>query len=97
MMMVTVVVVVVVVHLPEPVSSNSPWKFVNAGMEHMLGPEWTDLFDFIGVSASKPLFYTGTRPFRLVSTVPSTLAILIFAPVSVAVAVAAVAFFVRSW
>ncbi|CAN0421651.1 unnamed protein product, partial [Hapterophycus canaliculatus] len=50
-----------------PVSSNSPWKFVNAGMEHMLGPKWTELFEFIGVSASKPLFYTGKRPFRVVS------------------------------
>ncbi|CAM9285200.1 unnamed protein product [Scytosiphon promiscuus] len=49
------------------ISSNSPWKFVNAGMEHMLGPNWTELFEFIGVSASKPLFYTGQRPFRLVS------------------------------
>eukprot|EP00904_Undaria_pinnatifida_P001496 jgi/Undpi1/11347/HiC_scaffold_30.g13644.m1 len=49
------------------ISSNSPWRFVNAGMEHMLGPNWIDLFEFVGVSASKPLFYTGTRPFRLVS------------------------------
>ncbi|CAM9196738.1 unnamed protein product [Ectocarpus sp. 6 AP-2014] len=49
------------------ISSNSPWRFVNAGMEHMLGPTWNDLFDFIGVGASKPLFYTGSRPFRLVS------------------------------
>lgn len=49
-----------------PVSSNSPWKFVNAGMEHMLGPDWIELFEFVGVSASKPLFYTGKRPFRLV-------------------------------
>ncbi len=49
------------------VSSNSPWKFVNAGMEHMLGPKWMDLFEFVGVSASKPLFYKGNRPFRLVS------------------------------
>lgn len=36
-------------------------------MEHMLGPNWIELFEFVGVSASKPLFYTGTRPFRLVS------------------------------
>ncbi|CAN0052201.1 unnamed protein product [Laminaria digitata] len=49
------------------ISSNSPWRFVSAGMEHMLGPNWIELFDFVGVSASKPLFYTGTRPFRLVS------------------------------
>lgn len=32
----------------------------------MLGPDWIDLFEFVGVSASKPLFYTGKRPFRLV-------------------------------
>lgn len=49
------------------VSSNSPWSFVSAGMEHMLGPHWMELFEFVGVSASKPLFYTGKRPFRLVS------------------------------
>lgn len=36
-------------------------------MEHMLGPNWIELFEFVGVSASKPLFYTGKRPFRLVS------------------------------
>lgn len=59
-------------------------------MEHMLGPEWTDLFDFIGVSASKPLFYTGTRPFRLVSTPISQLSSHFLCAVSVAVAVAVV-------
>lgn len=51
---------------PPKVCSNSPWKFMNAGMEHMLGPDWIDLFEFVGVKASKPLFYTGSRPFRLV-------------------------------
>lgn len=49
------------------ISSNSPWRFVSAGMEHMLGKDWKDMFEFVGVSASKPLFYTGNRPFRLVS------------------------------
>ncbi|CAN0038991.1 unnamed protein product, partial [Choristocarpus tenellus] len=49
------------------VSSNSPWYFVCAGMTHIVGPDWMDLFDFVGVSASKPHFYTGTRPFRRVS------------------------------
>lgn len=39
---------------------------MNAGMKHMLGPDWIDLFEFVGVKASKPLFYTGSRPFRLV-------------------------------
>lgn len=35
-------------------------------MEHMLGPDWIDMFEFVGVSASKPIFYTGKRPFRMV-------------------------------
>ncbi|CAN0008686.1 unnamed protein product, partial [Discosporangium mesarthrocarpum] len=49
------------------ISSNSPWPFVSAGMTHIVGEDWMNLFHFVGVSVGKPQFYTGKRPFRLVS------------------------------
>lgn len=50
--------------------SNSPFWYVNAGMEYFLGKNWRELWDIIIVSAGKPAFYTeNTRPFREVSTI----------------------------
>ena len=48
--------------------SNSPFEFVNKGMNHVCGKDWRSRFDVVVVSAGKPGFYTGTRPFREVST-----------------------------
>lgn len=48
-------------------ASNSEFWYVDAGMKHMLGKNWRDLFDVVVVSAGKPAFYTQSRPFRQVS------------------------------
>lgn len=48
--------------------SNSPFEFVNKGMVYVCGEDWRSRFDVVVVSAGKPGFYTGTRPFREVST-----------------------------
>lgn len=48
--------------------SNSPFRFVNRGMVHVCGEDWRSRFDVVVVSAGKPSFYTGNRPFREVST-----------------------------
>jgi len=49
--------------------SNSPYWYVNAGMEYFLGSNWRDYWDAVIVSAGKPVFYTeDERPFREVST-----------------------------
>lgn len=48
--------------------SNSPFWFVNKGMVHVCGEDWRNRFDVVVVSAGKPSFYTGNRPFREVST-----------------------------
>eukprot|EP00438_Fugacium_kawagutii_P005395 Skav219471 [mRNA] locus=scaffold2719:19607:21463:+ [translate_table: standard] len=48
--------------------SNSPFWFVNSGMVHVCGEDWRSRFDVVVVSAGKPGFYTGNRPFREVST-----------------------------
>eukprot|EP00930_Biecheleria_cincta_P086837 TRINITY_DN76086_c0_g1_i1.p1 TRINITY_DN76086_c0_g1~~TRINITY_DN76086_c0_g1_i1.p1 ORF type:complete len:591 (-),score=97.63 TRINITY_DN76086_c0_g1_i1:105-1877(-) len=48
-------------------ASNSEFWYVDAGMKHMLGENWRDLFDVVVVSAGKPAFYTQSRPFRQVS------------------------------
>ncbi|XP_076435703.1 5'-nucleotidase domain-containing protein 2-like [Babylonia areolata] len=46
--------------------TNSGFPFVNAGLAHMLGPDWRDLFDIVIVGARKPkFFHAGSRPFRL--------------------------------
>lgn len=48
--------------------SNSMFWYVDAGMTHVIGDDWRSLFDVVVVSAGKPDFYTGSRPFREVST-----------------------------
>jgi len=49
--------------------SNSPYWYVDAGMEYFLGPNWREFWDAVIVSAGKPVFYTeDERPFREVST-----------------------------
>ncbi|XP_074658255.1 5'-nucleotidase domain-containing protein 3-like [Tubulanus polymorphus] len=45
--------------------TNSPFSFVDRGMHHIVGPDWTDLFDVIIASARKPKFFNeSARPFR---------------------------------
>ncbi|XP_067947991.1 5'-nucleotidase domain-containing protein 3-like isoform X2 [Watersipora subatra] len=45
--------------------SNSGFPFINAGMTHMVGSHWLDLFDVVIINARKPDFFTsGKRPFR---------------------------------
>ncbi|XP_075039188.1 5'-nucleotidase domain-containing protein 2 isoform X2 [Mixophyes fleayi] len=45
--------------------TNSPFAFVDKGMNHMVGNKWRDLFDVIIVRADKPAFFTDRRkPFR---------------------------------
>ncbi|XP_068694165.1 5'-nucleotidase domain-containing protein 2-like isoform X3 [Montipora foliosa] len=50
--------------------TNSGYKFVKKGMDHMLGQGWRDLFDVIITQARKPSFYhqPTLRPFRCVDT-----------------------------
>ncbi|KAK3732901.1 hypothetical protein QZH41_012678, partial [Actinostola sp. cb2023] len=49
--------------------TNSPYYFVNRGMQHMLGNDWTDLFDVIITKARKPAFFKQIyRPFRTLDT-----------------------------
>jgi HAD superfamily 5'-nucleotidase-like hydrolase len=48
--------------------SNSPFWYVDAGMQYIFGAKWRDEWDAIITSAGKPSFYTeGSRPFREVS------------------------------
>jgi len=44
-------------------ASNSHFEYINIIMEHSLGKDWKDLFDFIIPNASKPGFFT--QPDRL--------------------------------
>jgi len=45
--------------------SNSPFWYVEAGMNYVVGPEWRDQWDVVIASAGKPAFYTeDNRPFR---------------------------------
>ncbi|XP_048347071.1 5'-nucleotidase domain-containing protein 2 isoform X2 [Sphaerodactylus townsendi] len=45
--------------------TNSPFSFVDKGMNHMVGKDWRDLFDMVIVQAEKPSFFTDKRkPFR---------------------------------
>uniref|UniRef100_UPI00358FFBD5 5'-nucleotidase domain-containing protein 3-like isoform X2 n=1 Tax=Myxine glutinosa TaxID=7769 RepID=UPI00358FFBD5 len=45
--------------------TNSPYSFVDKGMNYMVGPDWHDLFDVIIVKADKPDFFNDRRrPFR---------------------------------
>jgi len=49
--------------------SNSPFWYVDAGMNYVIGENWRDTWDVVIVSAGKPRFYTdNSRPFREVST-----------------------------
>ncbi|CAG9581570.1 unnamed protein product [Danaus chrysippus] len=46
--------------------TNSPYHFVNAGMEMLVGSEWRDYFDVVIVNANKPKFFTEvSRPIRV--------------------------------
>ncbi|XP_044764654.1 5'-nucleotidase domain-containing protein 3 [Coccinella septempunctata] len=46
--------------------TNSPYKFVNKGMEHLVGYNWKDYFDVVIVQARKPKFFTDiSRPIRV--------------------------------
>ena len=48
--------------------SNSPYWYVDAGMRHVIGDGWRDMWDAVVVSAGKPVFYTAdSKPFREVS------------------------------
>ncbi|CAF0919650.1 unnamed protein product [Brachionus calyciflorus] len=45
--------------------TNSPYWFVNFGMQSLCGSDWTSLFDLIICSARKPQFFTSkSKPFR---------------------------------
>lgn len=46
--------------------TNSPFKFLDVGMQYMLGEEWQEFFDVVIVQARKPKFFTEQlRPFRM--------------------------------
>ncbi|XP_075219255.1 5' nucleotidase C isoform X2 [Lycorma delicatula] len=46
--------------------TNSPYNFVNKGMQWIVGPDWEIFFDVIIVQARKPMFFTDeSRPIRL--------------------------------
>ncbi|XP_014280301.1 5'-nucleotidase domain-containing protein 3 isoform X1 [Halyomorpha halys] len=46
--------------------TNSPYQFVNRGMELMVGNDWESFFDVIIVQARKPSFFTDeSRPVRI--------------------------------
>lgn len=46
--------------------TNSPYKFVNKGMELLVGHDWKNFFDVVIVQARKPRFFTDeSRPMRL--------------------------------
>ncbi|VDP02263.1 unnamed protein product [Heligmosomoides polygyrus] len=47
------------------VVTNSPFKFIDAGMTYMLGSDWRRYFKYIVVSAKKPTFFHGREPFRI--------------------------------
>ncbi|XP_013135166.1 PREDICTED: 5'-nucleotidase domain-containing protein 3 [Papilio polytes] len=46
--------------------TNSPYHFVNAGMEMLVGSDWREYFDVVIVNANKPKFFTEvSRPIRV--------------------------------
>ncbi|XP_046960933.1 5'-nucleotidase domain-containing protein 3 isoform X2 [Vanessa cardui] len=46
--------------------TNSPYHFVNAGMEMLVGSDWREFFDVVIVNANKPKFFTEvSRPIRV--------------------------------
>ena len=56
-------------------ATNSPFDFVNAGMEFLLQghlpngvKHWTEMFDLVMTSCRKPSFFLHNRPFRCVGT-----------------------------
>ncbi|PAV73391.1 hypothetical protein WR25_19155 [Diploscapter pachys] len=55
------------------VVTNSPFKFIDAGLTYMLGKDWRRLFKYIVVSAKKPKFFTEKEPFRLYNSVTGSL------------------------
>ncbi|KAA0201849.1 hypothetical protein HAZT_HAZT000276 [Hyalella azteca] len=51
--------------------TNSPFHFVNVGMNFLLGPDWRDYFDVVVAGAKKPAFFVDRmRPFRELDTSP---------------------------
>lgn len=48
--------------------TNSPFDFVDRGMNYIVGKDWRDLFDIVIVQADKPGFFNDKRkPFRRVT------------------------------
>ncbi|XP_071271963.1 5'-nucleotidase domain-containing protein 3-like [Salvelinus alpinus] len=48
--------------------TNSPFDFVDRGMNYIVGKDWRDLFDIVIVQADKPGFFNDRRkPFRRVT------------------------------
>ncbi|XP_069678352.1 5'-nucleotidase domain-containing protein 3 isoform X2 [Periplaneta americana] len=53
--------------------TNSPYRFVNKGMELLVGSDWMQYFDVVIVRARKPKFFTDeSRPFRIYDRVSKT-------------------------
>ncbi|KAF2368224.1 HAD-superfamily hydrolase subfamily IG 5'-nucleotidase [Trinorchestia longiramus] len=49
--------------------TNSPFHFVNVGMQYLLGPDWREYFDVVVAGAKKPAFFVDRmRPFRELDT-----------------------------
>lgn len=47
--------------------TNSPYHFVNKGMEMLAGNDWRHCFDVVIVQARKPRFFTDeSRPIRVI-------------------------------
>ena len=44
--------------------TNSPYWFVNYGMQSLCGSDWQDLFDLVICNARKPDFFKSGNPFR---------------------------------
>uniref|UniRef100_A0A4W3I245 5'-nucleotidase domain containing 3 n=1 Tax=Callorhinchus milii TaxID=7868 RepID=A0A4W3I245_CALMI len=48
--------------------TNSPFSFVDKGMQYIVGKDWRDLFDIVIVQADKPTFFNDKKkPFRRVN------------------------------
>lgn len=53
--------------------TNSPYHFVNKGMEMLVGTDWRDFFDVVIVQARKPKFFTDdSRPIRILDETTGT-------------------------
>jgi HAD superfamily 5'-nucleotidase-like hydrolase len=44
--------------------SNSSFFFIQAGMNHIIGPDWQELFDIVIVQSQKPKWYSRQTEFR---------------------------------